>query len=64
MNAAALVILAITLAVSAIWQKMVYTFPVLVCLPFFAAGLTRPEDGSTKRNLDEDAQATDLHDAS
>ena len=51
----ALVILAITLAVSAIWQKMVYTIPVLACLLFFAAGMTRPDDDATKRNLEEDA---------
>lgn len=54
----ALIILAVTLAVSAIWQKMVYTIPVLAVLLFLAAGIKELDDGSTRRNLDE--ETTDI----
>ena len=54
----ALIILAVTLAVSAIWEKMVYTIPVLAVLLFLAAGIKELDDGSTRRNLDE--EATDI----
>lgn len=53
----ALIILVVTLAVSAIWQKMVYTIPVLAVLLFLAAGIKDLGDGSTRRNLDEEASA-------
>ena len=49
----AAVILGITLLVSAIWQKMVYTIPVLAVLLYLAAGLTADET-STRKNLDND----------
>ena len=48
----AVIVLTVTLIVSAIWQKMVYTIPVLAVLLFLAAGI-KNDDGSTKRNLDE-----------
>ena len=48
----AAVILTITLLVSAIWQKMVYTIPVLAVLLFLAAGIGTGH--SHKRNLDQD----------
>ena len=51
--AAALVILAITLFVSVVWQKMVYTIPVLAVLLYFAAGV-RTDGATTKRNLDQE----------
>lgn len=54
----ALIILAVTLAVSVIWQKMVYTIPVLAVLLFLAAGIKELDDGSTRRNLDE--ETTDI----
>ncbi|MXX90701.1 MAG: hypothetical protein F4213_22870 [Boseongicola sp. SB0677_bin_26] len=50
--AIAAVILTVTLLVSAIWQKMVYTIPVLAVLLFLAAGIGRED--SHKRNLDQD----------
>lgn len=55
----ALVILTVTLAVSVIWQKMVYTIPVLAVLLFLAAGIKDLGDGSTKRNLDEETADID-----
>ena len=45
-----LAILTITLTVSVIWGKMVYTIPVLAVLMFFAAGL----DDKDRYRLDED----------
>ena len=57
----ALAILTITLVVSVIWQRMVYTIPVLACLLFLAAGL-KSEGSTTRRKLDEDAQDVDLDD--
>ena len=54
----ALIILAVTLAVSVIWEKMVYTIPVLAVLLFLAAGIKELDDGSTRRNLDE--ETTDI----
>jgi len=42
----------ITLTVSVIWDKMVYTIPVLAVLMFFAAVI---EKGPTPRQLDEDS---------
>ena len=38
-------ILVVTLAVSAIWQKMVYTIPVLAVLLILAASIKDPEGG-------------------
>ena len=57
--AAAVVILVVTLAVSAIWEKMVYTIPVLAVLLFLAAGLKGNSQGSTSRNLDEEGTDPD-----
>ena len=51
-------ILAITLAVSVIWEKMVYTIPVLAVLLFTTAGMPGLSGGATMRNLDQ--EATDL----
>ena len=51
--AVAAVILAVTLIVSVIWQRMVYTIPVLAVLLFFAAGLNATS-GSARRNVDEE----------
>ena len=51
----ALIILAVTMVVSVIWQRMVYTIPVLAVLLFLAAGLNGISGNSTVRNLDEDA---------
>lgn len=50
---AALVILAVTLFVSVVWQKMVYTIPVLAVLLYFAAGV-RADGATRKQNLDQD----------
>ena len=61
--AIAAVIFAATLTVSAIWQKMGYTFPVLAVLLFLAASMKDLGEGSTKRNLDEDAPDVDMDDA-
>ncbi len=55
---AAMAILAITLAVSVIWEKMVYTIPVLAVLLFTTAGMPGLSGGATRRNLDQ--KATDL----
>lgn len=49
----AVIILAVTLAVSVIWKKMVYTIPLLAVLLFLAAGIKCPGGGFSKRNLDE-----------
>ena len=57
----AAVILAVTLAVSVIWQRMVYTIPVLACLLFLAAGL-KADGSTTRRKLDDDAADLDLGD--
>lgn len=52
----ALAILVVTLSVSVIWQKMVYTIPVLAALLYFAAGF-RADGAATKRNLEEEASS-------
>ena len=57
--AVAVVILVVTIAVSAIWEKMVYTIPVLAVLLFLAAGLEGVSRGSTSRNLDEEGAGPD-----
>ena len=56
------VILIVTLVVSAIWQKMVYTVPVMGVLLFLAAGIKDLADTPT-RNLDEDGSdaESDMH---
>ena len=56
--AVALAVLAPTLFVSVVWQKMVYTIPVLAVLLFFAAG-TSAGAGPTRRNIDEGATGHD-----
>lgn len=56
----AMVVLAITLAVSVIWEKMVYTIPVLAVLLFTAAGIPGLGGGATTRNLDEDSTDLDV----
>lgn len=58
----ALAILTITLIVSVIWQRMVYTIPVLACLLFLATGL-RSDGSTTRRKLDDDAADLDLGDS-
>ena len=58
--AVAVVILTITLAVSAIWGQMVYTIPVLAVLLFLAAGLKGLSGGTTSRNLDEGTTDLDV----
>ena len=55
-TAIAVTILVVTIAVSIIWQKMVYTIPVLAVLLFLAAGI-KLGNGST-RNIDQ--ETTDL----
>ena len=55
----ALIILAVTLCVSVIWQKMVYTIPVLGVLLFLAAGL-KTDAGTSRQNLDEDVADHDV----
>ena len=57
----ALAVLTITLIVSVIWQRMVYTIPVLACLLFLAAGL-KSEGSTTRRKLDDDATDFDMSD--
>jgi len=51
---ASLVILVITLTVSIIWQKMVYTIPVLGVLLFFAAGLRNNDSRNAIKQLDQE----------
>lgn len=53
-------ILIITLIVSIIWQKMVYTIPVLAVLLFFAAGLRGLARETTQRQLDQEAVEVDV----
>ena len=48
-------ILAVTLAVSAAWEKMVYTIPVLVVLLFAASGLPSLRSETGRRNVEEDS---------
>ena len=57
--AVAVVILVVTMAVSAIWEKMVYTIPVLAVLLFLAAGLGGVSQRSLSRNLDEEGANQD-----
>lgn len=54
-----MVILAITISVSVVWEKMVYTIPVLAVLLFLAAGMQGISGGTTTRNLDDDAGDVD-----
>ncbi len=56
----AAVILAATIAVSAIWEKMVYTIPVLAVLLFLAAGLQGISGGASRRNLDQESVEIDV----
>lgn len=51
--ACAAVILAVTMLVSVVWQRMVYTIPVLAVLLFFAADLNT-SSGPARRNVDEE----------
>ena len=51
------VILPVTLFMSIVWQKMVYTIPVLGVLLFFAAGIKAPGEGPGTRNVDADINA-------
>lgn len=53
------IILAITIAVSVIWEKMVYTIPVLAVLLFLAAGLRGLSRDTTRRHLDQEAIEVD-----
>ena len=57
--AVAVVMLVVTMAVSAIWEKMVYTIPVLAVLLFLAAGLEGVSQRSLSRNLDEEGANQD-----
>lgn len=51
----AAIILSITIAVSVIWEKMVYTIPVLAVLLFLAAGLQGLSRGTSRRNIDQES---------
>lgn len=53
------VILIITITVSVIWEKMVYTIPVLAVLLFLAAGLRGVSRDTTRRQLDQEAIEVD-----
>lgn len=53
------IILAVTIAVSVIWEKMVYTIPVLAVLLFLAAGLRGLSRDTTRRHLDQEAIEVD-----
>ena len=53
------IILAITIAVSVIWEKMVYTIPVLAVLLFLAAGFRGIARDTTRRQLDQEAIEVD-----
>ena len=55
-----MVVLAITLAVSVIWEKMVYTIPVLAVLLFTAAGMPGLSGSATRRNLDQESTDLDI----
>ena len=57
----ALVILAVTICVSVVWQKMIYTIPVLAVLLFLFAGIKGLGSNATTRNLDEDSPDIDAH---
>ena len=48
-----LAILMMTLAVSAIWEKMVYTIPVLAVLLCLAAGMRALDSEPTSRQVDD-----------
>lgn len=56
----AAVILAVTIAVSVVWDKMVYTIPVLAVLLFLAAGLQGVSRDTTRRQLDQESVEIDL----
>ena len=57
----ALIILGVTICVSAVWQKMIYTIPVLAVLLFLSAGIKGLGSNATTRNLDEDSPDIDAH---
>ena len=54
-----LVILIVTIAVSAIWEMMVYAIPVVAVLLFLAAGLKGLNGYTTTRHLDETSAKPD-----
>ena len=56
----AAIILAITIAVSVIWEKMVYTIPVLAVLLFLAAGLRGLSGGTSRRNIDQESVEVEI----
>ena len=56
----AAIVLAITIAVSVIWEKMVYTIPVLAVLLFLAAGLRGLSGATERRNLDQEGIEIDV----
>lgn len=53
-------ILAVTLSVSIILQKMVYAIPVLAVLLYLFAVLPNLSTGSTRRNVDQEGVETGL----
>ena len=55
----AIAILVVVLAVSVIWEKMVYTIPVLAVCLFLAAGLKGIGRETTIQQLDETAGKPD-----
>ena len=55
----AIAILVVVLAVSIIWDKMVYTIPVLAVCLFLAAGLKGIGRDTTTQHLDEAAGKPD-----
>ena len=59
----AAIVLVATIAVSVIWEKMVYTIPVLAVLLFLASGLRGISGGTSRRNLDQEEVEMDADSA-
>ena len=59
----AVIVLAATIAVSVIWEKMVYTIPVLAALLFLAPGLRGISGSTSRRNLDQESVEIDVDSA-
>ena len=56
----AVFILAVTLGVSIIWERMVYTIPVLAVMLFLAAGMKGLSGATERRNLDQESVEIDI----
>lgn len=59
----AVIVLAATIAVSVIWEKMVYTIPVLAVLLFLASELRGISGSTSRRNLDRESVEIDVDSA-